>query len=180
MKTNTPSSAPVSERKKTVVMPAMGVCSGCHLAKLAEASSLEVYMNGKTSKARLARIAELADKPGQQVKLPNAIKGRNNAIKARSVSLWARLIETIEDKTIEDKVVRAQVARIVWWDYVAPQQKLLDKYLIFHENEHLMDIDKVRATLVSIGYSKSAAVKRVQKQEAPVKVEAANRKQRED
>jgi len=32
MKTNTSSSAPVSERKKTVVMPALGVCSGCHLA----------------------------------------------------------------------------------------------------------------------------------------------------
>jgi len=30
--------APVSERKKTVVTPALGVCSGCDLAKLAGAS----------------------------------------------------------------------------------------------------------------------------------------------
>jgi len=35
--------APVSERKKTVVMPALGVCSGCHFAKLAGVSFSEAH-----------------------------------------------------------------------------------------------------------------------------------------
>ena len=103
------------------------------------------------------------------------VKGWNKAAKARSVSQWMRLI-----KTIEDDVVRTQVARIVWWDHVAPQQKLLDKYLIFKENETPMDILKVRKALVLMGYPKRVARKRVKKQEAPVGVEAESYEQQED
>ena len=103
------------------------------------------------------------------------VKEWNEAAKARSVSQWARLIETIEDD-----VVRAQAARIVWWDHVAPQQKLLDKYLVFKENKNLMDILKVQEALVSMGYPESVAVKRVQKQEAPVEVEAESYERQED
>ena len=135
-------------------------------------------MNGQTSKERLARKAELENKhdpSDPQTKQPNAINGWNNTAKARSVSQWAQLIETIEDD-----VVRAQAARIVWWDHVAPQQKLLDKYLIFKENETPMDILKVRKALVLMGYPKRVARKRVKKQEAPVGVEAESYEQQED
>jgi len=125
-------------------------------------------MIGKTSKQRLARKAKLADKPATQPKQPKQPKGWNKVAMARSISQWSQLIETIGND-----VIRAQVARIVWWDYVAPQQKLLDKYLTFRDSERLMNINKVRATLVSIGYPVRVAIRRVQRQEVSVKAETA-------
>ena len=125
-------------------------------------------MIGHTSKQRLVRKAKLANKPSPQPKQPKQPKGWNKVAMARSISQWSQLIETIGDD-----VIRAQVARIVWWDYVAPQQKLLDKYLTFRDSERLMNINKVRAMLVSIGYPVRVAIRRVQRQEASVRAETA-------